>query len=320
MALVLFNKKNYIFYKKLLSLLLFIIILIIIYYFYYKKYIENFEDRFSDHEKYEEIYDDEFVNFYEIIYRDFSDIDYDLKIVYSKTLGNFKNNNDVNFLVCGCGIGKLCKKIKEKFKNVVGVDVSENMLKKAQLVYPNIKFIRGNLVNLNIFKRNEYTHIYIDERTLYYNNYESMENIIKNAFNWLKDGGYLIVPIYDVNNLIPASRYYSSKYMDDKGNIHGFTYLNDFSHDCYYIKEDENTYSYYDKIILDTGDKRIKKTVFYIYDKEKIYDLILNNGFEIVDISLEKEKIQIVGVYELAIFKRKNMTISVDELEKKKLL
>lgn len=319
---VLFNKKKYNFYKRLLFILLLILILIIIYYFYNKKSIENFEDRFNDHEKYDEIYDDEFVNLYEIIYRDFSDIDYDLKIIYSKTLGEFKNTDNVNFLVCGSGVGKLCKTIKEKFKNVIGVDISENMLKKAQITYPNVKFIRGNIVNLNIFKRNEFSHIYIDERTLYYNKYDDMENIIKNIFYWLKDGGYLIVPIYDPNNLDPASRYYSSKYMDDKGNFHGFTYLNDFSHDCYYIKDSENNdiYNYYDKIVLDTGDKRIKKTVFYIYPKEKVYDLILNNGFEIVSISVEKEKIQVVGVYELAIFKRKKTTISVDELEKKKLL
>ena len=112
---ILFNKEKYNFYKKILLLFLFLLILIIIYYFYKKDYIENFEDKFNDHEKYEEIYDDEFVNFYEIIYRDFTDIDNDLKIVYSKTLGTVKNPENVNFLVCGCGVGKLCKKIKEKF-------------------------------------------------------------------------------------------------------------------------------------------------------------------------------------------------------------
>ena len=90
---ILFNKKKYNFYKKVLLLLLFLLILYIIYYFYKKESIENFEDKFNDHEKYEEIYDDEFVNFYEIIYRDFNDIDNDLKIVYSKTLNEVKNSN-----------------------------------------------------------------------------------------------------------------------------------------------------------------------------------------------------------------------------------
>ena len=90
-----------------------IIIIFVLVNNYYKKrnFIENFEDKFDDHEKYDEIYDEEFTNLYEIIYRDFSDIDYDTKIVYSKVVDNIKNKENINFLVCGSGIGKLCKRI-----------------------------------------------------------------------------------------------------------------------------------------------------------------------------------------------------------------
>lgn len=303
-------------YKKIILIVLFILIILIIFTLFNKS-IENFEDKFEDHEKYDEIYDNEFVNLYEIIYRDFSDIDYDTKIVYSKSLDNI---NDVNFLVCGSGVGKLCKKIKEKFKNVVGVDISETMLKKSQTLYPNIKFVRGNIIKKNIFNKNQFTHIYVDERTLYYNKYDEMAEIINNMNTWLKDDGFLIIPIYDSFKLQLASRYYSSKYIDNKGYIHGFTYLNDFSHDCYYVKDDENDeiFYYFDKVIFDTGEKRIKKTIFYIPPKEKIYDIILNNGFELIHI--ENIRLQIVGGYELGIFKKKKSIITVEELEKKKLL
>lgn len=301
----------------------FLMILLIIFIIYLvnkllNRNIENFEDKFDiNKEEYLEIYDKEFVNLYEIIYRDFTDIDYDTKIVYDKTTTSFKNSNDVSFLICGSGIGKLCSKIKEKYKNVIGIDISENMLKKSQNMYPNIKFMRGYIDNKNIFKDKEFTHIYLDERTLYYNSFEKMNDIIVNSHKWLKDECFLIVPIYDPNKLQLACRYYSSKYLDDKGNFHGFTYLNDFSHDCYYIRDDENkdTFHYYDKVIFDTGQKRIKKTTFYIPEKEKVYDLILNNHFEIVYI--ENIHIQVVGGYELAIFKKKKNIITVEELEKK---
>jgi SAM-dependent methyltransferase len=167
----------------------------------------------------------------------------------------------------------------------------------------------------NIFNINTFSHIYIDERTLYYN--KDIENLIRNIFNWLKEDGYAIIPIYDPDKLQLAARYYSSKYIDDKKNVHGFTYLNDFSHDCYYIKDEEkDIFHYYDKLIFDTGDKRIKKTVFHIPQKEKVYDIILHNGFEVIHI--EDIRLQIVGGYELAIFKKKKKIISVDELEKNK--
>ena len=104
-------KYNYNYKYIFLTILLLLTIYLISCYLRAKS-IENFEDMFADHEKYEEIYDTEFVNLYEIIYRDFTDIDYDTNIVYNKTLNNIKTNNDVSFLICGCGVGKLCKKIK----------------------------------------------------------------------------------------------------------------------------------------------------------------------------------------------------------------
>lgn len=303
---------------KIVSIIILLIIILFLIIYYKNKFIENFEDKFDDYEKYEEIYDEEFTHLYEIIYRDFTDIDYDIKIVYSKVVDTVKNKENINFLVCGCGIGKLCKKIKEKY-NVIGVDISENMLKKAQIMHPNIKFVKGNIIKNNIFNKNNFSHIYIDERTLYYNKIDNISKIIKNAFEWLVEGGFLIVPIYDPLKLQLAARYYSSKYMDNKGNFHGFTYLNDFSHDCYYIKDekDNEIFYYYDKIVFDTGMKRIKKTTFYIPPKEKIYDIIINSRFDLFYI--EKIRLQIVGGYELAIFKKKKQIISVDELEKKNI-
>jgi ubiquinone/menaquinone biosynthesis C-methylase UbiE len=296
-----------------------IILILIIFYFIYKLNIttEHFEDKFDNFEKYEEIYDNEFVNLYEIIYRDFSDIDYDTQIVYSKCFKNFKDT-DISILVAGSGVGKLCNKIKEKYSNVIGVDISENMLLKAQYINPHIKFVRGNLIKENIFDKNKFSHIYIDERTLYYNKIDDIKKIILNSYNWLNDNGYLIVPIYEPDKLQLAARYYTSKYIDDKGNTHGFTYLNDFNHDCYYIKDTnfKDKYDYYDKIVFETGEKRIKKTTFYIPDKEKIYEIILKNGFDLIYI--EKIRIQIVGGYDLAIFKKKNQKTTVEDLEKYK--
>ena len=307
-----------------LFILLVLLILIIIYIHHSTNIIEKFEDKFDDFEKYDDHYDDEFVNLYEIIYRDYADIDYDTKIVSTKVIDNVKNKDDIQILVAGCGVGKLVKKLKDKYRNTIGVDISENMLKKAQILYPNIKFVRGNICKDNIFEKQRFSHIYIDERTLYYNHNnknnseQNIENIIKNCCIWLKENGFLIVQIYDPEKLQVASRYYSSNYMDNKKNIHGYTYLNDFSHDCYYIKDDKvpDMFHYYDKVILDNNSKRIKKTTFTIPSKEKIYDIILMNGFDIFYI--EKIRIQIVGGYELAIFRKKKTIMSVDEIEKKK--
>jgi len=285
-----------------------IFFIIIIYYFinnFINKFIKtNNIEYFSNNYIENDIYDKEFVNFYEIIYRDYTDIDYDYKIIENKILKNYKNK-DIKILIGGSGVGKNCKKFKEKYDNIVGIDNSENMILFSKKTYPNIKFIKGNLTKKNTFEKNNYDIILLDERTLYYNELINQEKIIKNCFFWLKENSYLIVPIYDPTELQLASRYYSSNYIDDKGYTHGFTYLNDFNHNCYYIKDTENNHEhyFYDKIVLNDGKYRIKKTKFYIYNKEKTYDIILKSGFE--QIHIEPIHIQILGGYELAIFKKK---------------
>ena len=115
---------------KIVSIIILLIIILLLIIYYKNRFIENFEDKFDDYEKYEEIYDEEFTHLYEIIYRDFTDIDYDIKIVYSKVVDTVKNKENINFLVCGCGIGKLCKKIKEKY-NVIGVGYFRKYVKKS---------------------------------------------------------------------------------------------------------------------------------------------------------------------------------------------
>jgi hypothetical protein len=158
--------------------------------------------------------------------------------------------------------------------------------------------------------------ILVDERSIYYNTIPEQETIIKNIYDWLDDRGFLIIQIYDPKKLQVAARYYSSNYMDNKGYLHGFTYLNNFSHDCYYIPdiEDKDRIYYYDKIVLqDNGNKRIKKSIFYIQDKEKMYHMILKNGFEIFYI--EDIHRQIVGGYELAVLRKKDNKTTVGKLQ-----
>jgi len=300
----------------LFVIMLIIIIFLIIYFTIQRSLstVEGFEDKFDSFENYEEIYDKEFVDFYEIIYRNFLYIDYDFDIVNEKTI---KDNYDTKVMVAGSGVGKLCKKIKDNDISVIGVDIAESMLKKSQFMYPNIKFVRANLMKQSIFERNTFSHIFIDEKTLHYNEVNDMKKILFNIYGWLRDEGYLIMQIYNPQKLRLVPRYYSSNYIDDKGNTHGFTYLNNFSHDCYVLKDDKqkDVYTYYDKIVFENGQKRIKKTTYYMPSMEDMYDIVMNSHFELFYKDAERPKN--VSGYELAIFKKKSEKITVDELEKK---
>lgn len=280
-------------------------------------------------EKHDDIYDKEFVDLYDIAYHDFFDVNRDNKVILKYLPKSIKDKKDSSsIIVGGCGVGKVCKSWKDLgYPNIKGVDFSKHMLKKAETLYPNIDFIRGNLVDHKILPEKSAHLFIIDERTLYMNHTKDIEKIIKNVYNWLYDDGILVVPVYDKNELQLASRYYSTTYIDNLGIVHGFTYLDHFSHDCWYVpdldeKENSNEKEenkserllmYFDKFTFKDGKKRIKPTLYYFSPKTEIYDIILSSGFE--KIHIEPVCTQIVGGYELAIFKKKKHTMNVSELQ-----
>jgi len=83
--------------KKLLFFSIFIILFIFIYAIYYKtNQLLYYQEKFTNQAENDDIFDKEYVDFYEIIYRDFDDIDYDYKIVKSKVLDKLKNPNNLH--------------------------------------------------------------------------------------------------------------------------------------------------------------------------------------------------------------------------------
>lgn len=343
------------------SYIIFILIVLICVYLLSQSY-EHFDNYYL-----EDIYDTHFVNLYEIIYRDNSDIEYDFNIIDTHTLKPLKQQKSVSILIVGSGVGKTCNFYKLKKYNVIGIDYSKNMVDKSRSLYPNIKFINENILNFD--ENIRFTHIIIDERMLYYNKPQQYNLIFNKIYSLLYNGGFLIVPVYINNKLQVAARYYSSNYRDTNNNLHGITNLTDFEHDCWYMKHNNNDiinnndvnnndnidnindndiinnidnindnnnnvhevkdaidninmnddniddkykYIFYDKIVNKNKKKRIKQTIFYFPDSEYIYNSILTNGFNLIHI--ENIHRQIIGGYELAIFRKINDKTNMNEI------
>lgn len=285
-----------------------------------KHHVKNIE-QFIDYNQDDDIFDREYVEIYDIAFNDFNDIKLDF--ISMKDANIF--NNDDKIAILGCGVGKLGFYMKEnhpKIGDLMNIDKSTNMCRKAQKNYPNLKYINGNVANNStLLKKDSQNIIIIDERTMLYNNYNEQMQIIVNSYDWLKEGGYLVVPIYKKGKIGLASRFYSTNYADNLGNIHGFTYLNGFTHDCWYKYNNDNL-EYYDKITLDpqsqgdnnNGDNirdniRVFKHNMYIMDDNVLYDIILKSGFEVLKI-YDTEK-RIISGYQLAIFKKKSGKIII---------
>jgi len=297
-------------------LLIYVLIFLFIYYLYnlYDRanvIIENFDDKYGQNEPYKDLYDKEMVNFYNIIYKEKKISDEYMEYIENE----LKNNHNPSILVVGCGKGDILQAIKKKYRNTHGLDRSENMLKKCQENYPYIKIIKADIQKPKLFDSESYDMIIFDDTTLNHNNKKSMINIIKNIRPYLKKNGILFVPMLEEKNLQPRPRYYTTNYFDNEKNTHGYTYINNLAHDCYYIKKNKEkngyNYDYYDKIVLKNGMHRIKKTEMYIPEKEYIYELFLTNGFGVKKIHDFNDFDDIL--YEVAIFKKASMKIDVSK-------
>ena len=121
------------------------IILLILFFIYYLNF--NTIESFNNDEEDKDDYDREFVNFYEIIYRDYSDVDMEWDIIKKKAFTGFKKD-DPSILLIGCGVGKLASRIKNNYSNLLAIDKSQNMVNKAYELYPNIKFLKCDIIRI----------------------------------------------------------------------------------------------------------------------------------------------------------------------------
>lgn len=296
------------------------------------KTVEHYEERMGGKESVDQKddVDTQFVDMYELIYRDLTDTKYVVDPMKKKTLENMSNGIKPKIMVGGCGVNRTGSYVKRWYDDVVCVDKSASMLLKAQQIAPQCKYIHGDLRDPKLFEKGEFSHILLDERLLNYHTKKDMEKILQNCNKWLADQGFLITPVYHSGKMGVASRYYSTNYIDDRGYLHGFTYINDFSHDCYYIptkelkdtlqeekETDVNQYTYFDKVILDNGEKRIKKTEFYFYPKDEMYSMIVKNYFKIFAIEEYQQGKQVVAGYDVAMFRKERGEMSVKEIEER---
>lgn len=106
----------------------------------------------------------------------------------------------------GCGEGTRLNLISGKGKVGIGVDISSTAIKRARKNYPNLKFIKGDLVKLP-FEDDKFDLVY---SAFVLEHLEEPEKMIKSAIKITKKNGYLVLvaPNYGApNRASPPSEY-----------------------------------------------------------------------------------------------------------------
>lgn len=143
-----------------------------------------------------------FDNFYVGIYDDLVYSGVKNKYEVGRIINSKKPTSESKILDIGCGTGHHVDLFNKKgINNVIGIDSSPDMIKKAQENYPESKFKLCNALNSIEFPANSFTHISCLYFTIYY--IKNKRLFFENCYNWLMPGGVLVIHLVDMNNFDP---------------------------------------------------------------------------------------------------------------------
>ena len=142
----------------------------------------------------DDILDDFYVSLYDIL-------------EYNKIRNQFEIGAIINtcsptsksiILDIGTGTGHHVNQLNHISKQVIGIDTSPLLIKKARENYPNLNFENNDILNNISYNNNSFTHILCLNNTLYHS--ENKKLFLENCYNWLMPGGYLILRLREKTN------------------------------------------------------------------------------------------------------------------------
>ena len=229
----------------------------------------------------QDIYDDFYANVYDYLVFNELKNDYEVGMIINQNVPNTKSV----ILDVGCGTGHhVAKMSQNKNLEVVGIDISPSMIKKAKENYPSLNFKQANVLNRDAFHNNMFTHIL----ALYFTIYciEDKVTFFKNCMDWLMPGGYLVVhlvdrykfdPILPPGNplfIVSPQKYAKERITKTKVNFNEFIYNADFK-----LGESSDIAIFEEKFKFNDGKVRKQEHILYMNDIGGIMNMAQDAGF-----------------------------------------
>jgi SAM-dependent methyltransferase len=267
---------------KVLILTMFLLLLVLV----FKGLKNNTKEGFAQNDKFlvktgPEVYDDFYAEIYDyLVFNDLKD-GYEVGQIINKTEPSSKSR----ILDIGCGTGHHVDRLAENGLDVLGIDISPSMIKKAKENFPKRKFQIADALNGNEFEPEAFTHVLCLYFTIYY--IKDKQQFFHNCFRWLKHGGYLLVHLVDRDHFDPIlppgnpllyvspQRYAKERITSTKVKFNDFAYNANFQ-----LDSQNNTAKFVEKFRNDTDGKvRKNEHVMYMPDIQEITDEAQSSGF-----------------------------------------
>jgi SAM-dependent methyltransferase len=228
-----------------------------------------------------DIYDDFYADIYDYLVFNTLKDEYEVGFIINSASASSKSK----ILDIGCGTGHHVASLGSKGLDVIGIDSSVSMIKKAKENFPDYKFEVADATNGSTFQPETFTHILCMYFTIYY--IKDKSQFFNNCYNWLMPGGCLIVHLVDRDKFDPIlppgnpllyvspQRYAKERITTTRVKFTDFSYSADFK-----LDNDNDKAVFLEKFKNDADGKvRKNEHVMYMPDTQQIVDEAQSCGF-----------------------------------------
>jgi ubiquinone/menaquinone biosynthesis C-methylase UbiE len=228
-----------------------------------------------------EVYDDFYADIYDyLVFNNLKD-EYEVGEIMNKTSASSQSK----MLDIGCGTGHHVAEIAGRSVDIVGIDISPSMIKKAKENYPDYKFQVGDATSSQIFAAETFTHILCMYFTIYY--IQDKTVFFQNCFNWLMPGGYLIVHLVDrvqFDPILPPGNplmFVSPQKYAKKRITQTKVKFTDFAYNANFELDEQNNIAKFTEKFKNDKDGKVRKQehIMYMPDLQEIVDEAQAQGF-----------------------------------------
>tara|TARA_B110000444_G_scaffold258858_2_gene300939 strand:- start:11240 stop:12244 length:1005 start_codon:yes stop_codon:yes gene_type:complete len=160
--------------------------------------LENFDNKEKFIKKIDvDVYDNYYSKYYDAIHLNKKRNEFEVAEI--KKLA--KKNNDTKILDIGCGTGYTVELFNHAKYDILGLDVSEDMISKAKSNYPNCEFMVNNILTDNELETDRYSHVLCLGKTIY--EIKDKETFFENCKSILSKDGFLIIHLVDRDRFSP---------------------------------------------------------------------------------------------------------------------
>jgi SAM-dependent methyltransferase len=227
-----------------------------------------------------DVYDDFYANIYDYLVYNSIKNDYEVGTIINNTVPS-----ETSIIAdIGCGTGHHAGNLAAKNLNVIGVDISPSMIKKAKEDYPSSNFIVGDAMDNRLFKMNYLTHILCLYFTIYF--LKDKRHFFDNCMDWLMPGGFLIVHIVDRESFDPIlppgnplyvvspQKYAKERITKTQVTFNDFVYSANFN-----LDKDSDMATFDEKFKFNDGKLRKQQQKLYMEDSATIVNMAQDCGF-----------------------------------------